>query len=117
MEEEKSKKKKTSFWGPVIVALCVDLIQFGINLLSPIPIIGIPLAVGLGFVVSTLAWALFYLYFKMKGVDFSIPKKGIGFVGGAILEFIPFLNALPGWTIGVALAAGKEKMSGVAVIE
>jgi hypothetical protein len=53
----------------------------------------------------------------MKGVDFSIPKKGIGFVGGAILEFIPFLNALPGWTIGVALAAGKEKMSGVAVIE
>ncbi|MEK7514278.1 MAG: hypothetical protein AAB587_00425 [Patescibacteria group bacterium] len=111
MEEERPQKKKGAFWRPIIAALCVDLLQMGVNLLNFIPVIGMIIAVSINFLVSVFALLGFYTYFKIRGVNFGIPRKLLGFGGGVAIEImpIPLLSALPGWTIAVALAAGKEK--------
>lgn len=70
--------------------------------------------------VDVIAWLTFFLWFKVKGVSFGMPRPGAGGAktgaGGKtsslrnplvaiaiafVIEFIPFLDALPAWTAAV----------------
>lgn len=85
---------KTDAFLMISVALFYDLLQAGIDLIT----------FGFGFTVNWLvsiwAWLTFFLWFKIKGVDFKQWKNTLGFNGGAFMEIIPIplINSLPVWT-------------------
>ena len=81
----------------VCVALFFDGIQVGLNIIM----------LGLGFlvtwIISIWAWLIFYLWFKIKGVNFMRWSNMLKLHGGGFLEVIPIplLGALPVWTASV----------------
>lgn len=79
------------------IALVVDVLQFAIGL---IPIVGDVI----GAVIGGFGYCLFWLWFKLYGIDFMSPKRFITILAGALLEFagiiIPEID-LPGLTIAV----------------
>ena len=64
---------------------------------------------GFGFlvtwIISIWAWLTFYLWFKLKGVNFMQGKNALKLVGGGVIEIvpIPFVSALPAWTAVVVM--------------
>lgn len=91
----------------VSVALFYDAVQGIINL---IPILGQILS-GL---ISMFAFLTFYLWFKLKGLNFVTPKRAAYLGGGLLIELIPILNILPAWTLAVTLLALDSKTKKVA---
>ncbi|KKT40898.1 MAG: hypothetical protein UW28_C0017G0002 [Parcubacteria group bacterium GW2011_GWA2_44_13] len=77
----------------IMVALLIDGVQAFLNLI----IIGIVL----NWIVDIFTWLLFYIWLKMLGISMSEAKgmRTMIFLGLACgFEFIPLVNALPGWT-------------------
>ena len=87
----------------ISVALFFDTIQF---LLEFIPILGQILS----SLIALVAFGTFYLWFKMHGLNFATPKRAGILGGGFIIELIPFLNALPTWTLAITLLAIDSKV-------
>lgn len=87
------------------VAIVGDVLQFLITL---IPIIGFILS----SLVSMLLYIVFWVWFRLLGVgmtehtDTLIARIGIG-----IAEALPIVNALPGWTLAVALTIYATRKS------
>lgn len=54
-------------------------------------------------VFTVIPFMLFFIWYKLQGVNFAKPSKSITFLGGSLIEFIPALNALPGWTAEVVV--------------
>jgi len=80
-------------------SICADLIQFGLTF--------VPAA---GQIINTIASVaiglMFFIWFRILGVKFSLikdPKKMVGIIAGPIIELVPFLQALPGWTLAILL--------------
>ncbi len=67
----------------------------------------IQLIPGLGQILASLvgiyALLTFWLWFRLHGIKFSTPKRAGTMGGGFLIELIPLLNALPAWTLAVAL--------------
>jgi hypothetical protein len=86
-------------------AILFDVFQFLVEL---IPVAGQILSI----LITIVAWATFYLWFKIKGIKFTKTKK-FAFVGGFIIEFIPIINMLPTWTLSIIIMVSKKKIAKV----
>jgi hypothetical protein len=76
------------------VALFFDILEFILEILL----------IGIIFnrIITILEYLIMWLWFKLKGVSFVGNPKISGRMGGTfILEMIPFLGSLPGFTFGV----------------
>jgi hypothetical protein len=98
--EEKPKKIGTVMASLLVyVAICLDLIQFGVAFIPAVGEVLPPIiAIGTGLI--------FFIWFKIIGVKIGImksPKKFMGVLTTSVVEFIPILSALPGWTIFVVM--------------
>ncbi len=93
----------------ITVAVIFDIIQALLDLLHFIPLVGNIFAIISTSLLSVFAWLTFYLWMKIKGIDFASPKRSLSLGGGFIFELIPILNALPGWTLAVILIIGSMR--------
>lgn len=84
----------------VAVAVFYDLVQFALTWLLG--------WIGLGFIVSWLMtiWAglTFGLWFTLKGASIMSGRRAAALGVGTIIEIIPILNFLPGWTVSVIIS-------------
>lgn len=84
----------------IAVAVIYDLIQIALTWLLG--------WLGIGFIGSWLMtlWAgmTFGLWFTLKGASIISGKRAASLGIGAIIEVIPLLNALPGWTVSVIIS-------------
>jgi hypothetical protein len=82
----------------VMMSVFVDCVQF---LLDWVPVVGWLLNIILDAVVLGIYW----LWFKMKGVNFSQGgAPAVSFVVGALLDLVPFVSAFA-WTLDVVMVA------------
>lgn len=100
MDESVKKRRISSIQAIFMLAVAgvFDLIQF---LISFIPYVGWIISVFL----SIFVWLTFYMWFKLNGISFldKGSRLAITFFLGAIIEVIPIINILPGWTLSVVL--------------
>lgn len=99
MEEKPKKIGIVMVFLLMYFSICADLIQFGLTF--------VPAA---GQIINTIASVaiglMFFIWFRILGVKFSLikdPKKMVGIIAGPIIELVPFLQALPGWTLAILL--------------
>ena len=78
----------------ISIAFFIDLVQMGLALL----VIGGVLNT---FVISPIVYLSFWTWLKLKGVKFLDKKNATTVISGAIIEAIPFINALPGLTVSI----------------
>jgi len=94
MEGERNRINEFHGWALIIVAAWVDFFQFFLTL---IPVIGVTLA----FFFSVLARLTFSVWFFILGVGFADKtNRFVVNIAVTIGEMIPFIGALPMWTIG-----------------
>ncbi len=100
-ETEKSKKQShqridniTAIFM-IVTALLYDAAQAFLDLI----LIGLVV----NWILDIWAWLTFFIWFKLRGVSFTNPKRAISFNGGFIAELIPAINALPIWTAVVII--------------
>lgn len=55
------------------------------------------------YIVTFFAFMTFWFWFRTKGIKFNTKVRSMSFGGASILELIPFLSALPGWTLAVSI--------------
>ena len=94
-------------WGVkfsiIAVSAGVGLIQYLVEL---IPVVGNIIG---AFVITPVAWLVFYMWFKMYGISFQNPKRVLALGGAGLFEtaagMIPFLSdvltLIPAWTLAV----------------
>lgn len=51
--------------------------------------------------INFWAFLTFGLWFSLLGLGFMKPNKVMTMGGSFLIEFIPFINSLPAWTVGV----------------
>lgn len=99
MEEKHKKIGIVMAFLLMYFAICADLIQFAITFL--------PAAGQIINTVASIAIGLaFFVWFRIIGIKFSLikdPKKMFGIVAGPIIEVIPVIQALPGWSVAIFL--------------
>lgn len=87
------------------VAICVDSTQMLVDLLHFIPAVGNILAWITSTLLSIVTWLTFFIWFKIKGIDFTSGKQAtkrlLAFAGGFLAELIPVIDALPAWTFSI----------------
>lgn len=91
----------TTVWFMIAVALFFDTLQ---ALLTPVVI---------GYFVPIISYPTFWLWFKMKGLNFFSLKRAPVLGIGAFIELIPGLDLLPAFTFTVARIALAEKIQEV----
>lgn len=92
----------------IVVALFFDTIQ---ALLTPVLV---------GYFVPIISYPTFWLWFKMKGLNFFTMKRAPTMAVGALLEIIPGVDVIPAFTftvIRVALDAKFKEVTTDAIIE
>ncbi|MBX4210600.1 hypothetical protein KW783_01360 [Candidatus Parcubacteria bacterium] len=97
---------KTTGYFMIAVALSIDGVQF---LLTFIPIVGWII----NMILSGMAWLIFYMWFKSRGISFGSPKRALSLNGGFLLELIPIFDALPGWTATVMILVFSTRVKEV----
>ena len=65
------------------------------------------------WLVGFYGFLTFYVWFKIHGIKFTKPKRALTMTGAGLIEFIPFLAALPAWTGAVLLIALDTKVKKV----
>jgi hypothetical protein len=75
----------------VATALFYDVIQLALAFLL------------MDWLITPFAFLTFYVWFKQYGISFATPKRAMTIGGTFIIEMIPFLAALPTWTLAVTL--------------
>lgn len=83
----------------ISTALFFDLL---LGILGQIPILGSALAI--------LPLLTFALWFKLHGMKFTSPKKLLTLPVATIIEAVPILNILPGWTVAVLVMLNADKL-------
>lgn len=91
----------------IATALAYDITQFLFNF---IPVVGWIIS---GFIFA-FAFLTFYVWFKLYGTNFMTPKRALAMGAGVIIEMVPILNSLPGWTVAVLFLIGIEKAEKIA---
>lgn len=105
--------KKFSFAEALLLLLLnifADGLEMIIILMGVIPIIT-PIVVGLAWLINTLVLGIVLFVFIMKG------ERGLWFLSGSLLEYVPFVNILPLRTVTCAIAiylANHPKLKSVA---
>lgn len=99
----------------VATAFLFDLAQLLISLISG------TVAEIANWLLSIVFFGVLYLWFKIHSISFTSPKRLLSMGGGFLIEVIPYLDLLPGWTVAVALTiffsrvpAGQMLLGGMA---
>ncbi len=79
----------------IVVAVFFDVLQMILTWL----VIGALFS----WAVTIFGTLVFYLWFKQHGVNFVTSRRLGTVLGIGIIELVPIVNALPGWTIAVIL--------------
>ncbi len=93
---------KKDFALMLTVAIFFDVVLAVIQL---IPIVGSVAA----SVFNVIPFIGFFIWYQLLGLDFKKPKKAFTFFGCSLIEFIPVINALPGWTSEVVIMYIMQK--------
>ncbi len=102
MDNGERKINNTTLAFMLVVAGAIDLVQFFLGLLF--------VGLFMNWAISIIVWLTFYLWFKIKGVDFFYnPWRVLGFGGGLVAEVVPILNLLPVWTAAVIFVALSQR--------
>lgn len=92
--EKKSKISKIDFAKMLVVAIFFDAT---LALIQLIPVAGSVMSM----VFGVIPLMIFFIWYRLLGISFSNPKKGISFFGASLIELIPIVNILPTWTLEV----------------
>ncbi len=87
----------------LFVAILYDFAQLIVNF---VPLAGQILS----FIITIFAFLTFFLWFKFYGRSFTSPKRALAMGAGVVIEIIPILSVLPGWTVSVIFLIGIEKI-------
>ena len=90
--------KKTTVVLMIVVAIFFDVLQWLFTFIF------------MGWAVGIVAGFTFWLWFKFHGISFMQPKRFMAFAGSTLIEIIPFLSALPAWTLAVSYLAISSKI-------
>jgi uncharacterized membrane protein YkvI len=108
MDENKTKKHDNTLI--IGTALFFDLsIGFITLIIGLIPVVGVVNLI-LVPILSLIPMFTFQLWFKMRGTNFRSLKRVLALPGAFILESIPFIGLLPGWTATVLILVYTEKL-------
>lgn len=92
----------------MVVAGGFDLASFLANAIFPT--VG---SVVSSFMIMPIGYLVLYLMYKRRGIDFQMSKLTGKILGGAFIELIPFINALPGFMLSIYLIRKRlEKQKG-----
>lgn len=108
--QENTEQKEISITTLILmvgVAIFYDVFQLIIEI---IPLVGQILSL----FITLFAFLTFYVWFKIKGRSFASPKRAMAMGAGVIIEIIPILNILPGWTVAVLFLVGIERVEKIA---
>ena len=96
----------------MFVAVTVDLFQIGINLF---PFVGPIIGILFNPAVSIGALVVFYLWFKMNGVDIYGSRNSGATLANMVIEIMPGFDIFTSWTIWVAYTIwrGRRAEGGV----
>lgn len=97
---------KVTFMMMATVAIIFDVI---LALISLIPFVGWII----NALISVVAFLTFFMWFRTKGIKFNSPRKMASLPAGFLLELIPYLNILPGWTVAVFMTTASDKVEKV----
>lgn len=93
----------------IAVAVIYDLVQIALTW-----ILG---WIGIGFIGSWLItiWAAmtFGLWFTLKGASIMSGKRAASLGFGTLIEAIPLLNSLPGWTVSTIISLSATRAEDV----
>lgn len=98
----------------ISVAVFFDLVQALIDVFHFIPVVGNIFAMVATWLVSAVAFFIFWFWFMLYGVHFNTTKRVASMGGGFLIELIPVLNALPAWTLAVILVILTARMPKIA---
>lgn len=108
MQEERGENDrsigKVTFASMVTVALVIDVI---LAIISFIPFIGWIINI----LISMVTFMTFFMWFRTHGIKFNSPNKMLALPASFLLELIPYLNILPGWTVAVFMTTAVDKIS------
>lgn len=101
LNDEHSRIKNIEAGFMIAIAIFADALQALTKLLHFIPFAGNLMAVISGWFISFCAGFGFTLWFKLKKINI-LDKKAAIRMSSMLIEIIPILNVLPGWTIYVS---------------
>jgi len=97
-EEKKKGLENHTIIFMIVVALFYDVLQWVMAFIL------------MDWLVGIFAFLTFYVWFKMRGLNFATPKRAMVLGGGFIIEIIPILSVLPAWTLAVIILALDSKI-------
>ncbi len=92
----------------ILVALIIDGVQIFLDFI----IIGLVV----NYIIDIYAWLIFFVWLKLLGISMFNAKgtRTMIFLGVALgIELIPFINALPGWTVFAVLTVINDRSQGL----
>lgn len=87
------------------IAVLVDGLQFFTKFLHLVPFVGNALAIVIGIFSSFIAGFGYWFWYRLNDIGMfdRAYAKGLVYAGMFVIEMIPLLNALPGWTLSTAV--------------
>ena len=105
--ETEANLKKNDIIALLAVSVIFDLVQGALDF---IPVIGQILNIP----IDIIAWIVFYLMLRRRGIRLDSMKLFLAFSSGIVLDLVPFVNMFA-WTLDMLLViatvkAGREKV-------
>ncbi|MFM2357539.1 MAG: hypothetical protein RJA61_276 [Candidatus Parcubacteria bacterium] len=104
MEAEYYAQKTQSQAG---VSRITFLMMMAVAIVCDISLALIALIPYVGWVINGLlspcVFILFFTWYKIKGIKYTSMRKMAVLPAGLLIEMIPYINILPGWTVSVIL--------------
>lgn len=91
------------------------LMMLTVAIISDITLALIALVPYVGWIINGLlslfVFLTFFTWFKMKGITYTSARKMAALPAGFLIELIPIVNILPGWTVAVILNTQGDKIN------
>lgn len=95
---------KVTFISMLTVAIICDVI---LALIALIPFVGWII----NFLLGIIVFLTFFIWFKTKGMKYTSARKIASLPLGFLIEMIPYINILPGWTVSVIINTQGDKVA------
>lgn len=99
----KSSQNELSF-GTVFLMIGTALLFDTLQALSGLIVFDLG---AIGVMITFFAFMTFWFWFRTKGIRFNKPSRALTFGGATVVEMVPFLNALPAWTLAVVILVAQ----------
>lgn len=94
------------------------LMMMAVAIVCDISLALIALVPYVGWVINGLlspcVFILFFTWYKIKGIKYTSMRKMAVLPAGLLIEMIPYVNILPGWTVSVFLNTQGDKINKIA---